>query len=210
MNITSKEVLIKTLKEQIATRDNQAVKALITVFNNQTSVEQDNDCTDCYNGVGFTGVDAEFMSSLAKQYLKKGYLSENQISYVKKTMPKYARQLIEQSLAQGKIVKDGKNYTWQNEKPQTEVSTSEIVEDNIYNRILNGQETDEDVKQFYAMCQEYSDIYKDIYGIRPRDPMTMCVNGYSGNPDINEFRELLKNGINPLADLDRAYEEAIA
>lgn len=69
----------------------------------------------------------------------------------------------------------------------------------FYERIKNGQETSEDIKKFYGMCQNYSDIYKDIHGIRPRDEISMCVNGYSGTPDINKFRELLKQGINPLS-----------
>ena len=47
----------------------------------------------------------------------------------------------------------------------------------FYDRIKNGQETEEDVKKFYYMCQDYSDIYKDKYGIRPRDEETKCING---------------------------------
>ncbi len=78
----------------------------------------------------------------------------------------------------------------------------------FYNRILNGQETKEDVEKFNNMCQDYSDIYKDEFGVRPQDEEFMCVNGYSGNPDINKFRELLKQGINPLAWVyDRDVDE---
>ena len=76
----------------------------------------------------------------------------------------------------------------------------------FYNRILNGTYTSEDVEKFENLCADYSDVYKDIYGFRPRDERTMCVNGYSGNPNIEEFRNLLKQGINPLADLDREYD----
>lgn len=79
----------------------------------------------------------------------------------------------------------------------------------FYNRILNGTETQDDIVKFNNMCQDYSDIYKDVYGYRPRDEQSMCVNGYSGNPDINKFRELLKQGINPLLDLDKAYDSYI-
>ena len=69
----------------------------------------------------------------------------------------------------------------------------------FYNRILNSTETPEDIEKFNNMCMDFSDIYKDMYGIRPRDEESMCVNGYSGTPDIDKFRELLKQGINPLA-----------
>lgn len=79
----------------------------------------------------------------------------------------------------------------------------------FYNRILNGTYTSEDVEKFEGLCSDYSDMYKDIYGFRPRNEMTMCVNGYSGNPNIEEFRNLLKQGINPFADLDREYDDYI-
>ena len=79
----------------------------------------------------------------------------------------------------------------------------------FYERILNGVETPEDVEKFNGLCMNYSDMYKDVYGFRPRSEMTMCVNGYSGTPDIEKFRELLKQGINPLAELERAYDDAI-
>ena len=80
----------------------------------------------------------------------------------------------------------------------------------FYNRILNGQETIEDLDKFDSMCASYSDMYKDIYGVRPRDSETMCVNGYSGSPSIEGFRNLLKQGINPFEALYRAYDEMSA
>lgn len=81
----------------------------------------------------------------------------------------------------------------------------------FYNRILNGHETSEDVQKFYNMCKDYSDIYKDINGFRPRDEEFMCVNAYSGTPNLEKFRELLKHGINPLAwvydiDVDEEHD----
>ena len=79
----------------------------------------------------------------------------------------------------------------------------------FYNRILNGVETSDDIKKFESLCACYSDMYKDIYGFRPRDERTMCVNGYSGTPNIKEFRNLLKEGYNPLAELDREYDDFI-
>jgi len=83
------------------------------------------------------------------------------------------------------------------------------MDKNFYNRILNGQETAEDVQRFNSLCNCYSDMYKDVYGVRPRDERTMCINGYSGNPDINAFRELLKGGFNPLGELEVAYDRLI-
>lgn len=79
----------------------------------------------------------------------------------------------------------------------------------FYNRILIGQETAEDLQKFNSLCNCYSDIYKDIYGFRPRDERTICVNSYSGNPDINAFRELLKEGFNPLEELEIVYDSLL-
>ena len=79
----------------------------------------------------------------------------------------------------------------------------------FYNRILNGTYTSEDVEKFEVLCSYYSDMYKDIHGFRPRDERTMCVNTYSGTPNIEEFRNLLKEGFNPLADLDKEYDDFI-
>ena len=112
MGFTSKESLVMALKQQISTRDNQALKALVTVFNKQTEDEHMAEDVRVYNNMGFTPFDAEFMTSLAKQYISKNYLSPKQLAYVKKIMPKYARQLIEQAIKDRKIVKDGKFYNW--------------------------------------------------------------------------------------------------
>ena len=122
--LTNKSTLIDFLKVQIATRDHQAIKALITVYNNQTDSEQSSETTKVHNGVGFTPIDAEFMTSLAKQYLEKKSLSKKQLIYVKKTMPKYASQLIEQAIANGKITKVDGSYTWVNMKVEKPVQQS--------------------------------------------------------------------------------------
>jgi hypothetical protein len=44
--------------------------------------------------VGFTGADGEFLTSLAKQLQKKGYLSPKQMTFVFKKMPKYWKQIL--------------------------------------------------------------------------------------------------------------------
>ena len=106
----TKESLIKGLKEQLATRDNQAIKGLLTIYSYQTTEEQNVGHTKEYNGVGFSGIDSDILSSFAEQYLEKGWLSTKQMNCVKKYLPKYARQLIEISLKSGKIVKDKTEY----------------------------------------------------------------------------------------------------
>jgi hypothetical protein len=99
----TKEELVQGLKSQIAKNNNQAVKALLTVYRNQTFEEQTVQETIEDNGIGFNGTDAEFCSSLAENYLRFHRLSDKQYNSLRKVMQKYARQLITQSIDLGKI-----------------------------------------------------------------------------------------------------------
>lgn len=99
----TKAELIQGLKSQIARNNNQAVKALLTVYRNQTYEEQTVQETIEDNGIGFNGTDAEFCSSLAENYLKFHRLSDKQYNSLRKVMQKYAGQLITQSIDLGKI-----------------------------------------------------------------------------------------------------------
>jgi hypothetical protein len=99
----TKEELVQGLKSQIARNNNQAVKALLTVYRNQTFEEQTVQETIEDNGIGFNGTDAEFCSSLAENYLRFHRLSDKQYNSLRKVMQKYARQLITQSIDLGKI-----------------------------------------------------------------------------------------------------------
>lgn len=75
-----------------------ALKALVRIYQeNQTSDEQAAKATSHDNGIGFTGVDAAFASSLAEQYLKRGSLSDKQMALVFKIMPKYHNQVVKMS-----------------------------------------------------------------------------------------------------------------
>jgi hypothetical protein len=83
------------VKHKLATDPVWALKALVRIFTeNQTQSEQQMDATVEDNGIGFSGVDAEFMSSLAKQYIAKGFLSPKQMSFVFKKISKYSRQVV--------------------------------------------------------------------------------------------------------------------
>lgn len=110
--ITSKEQLVAVLKQQLATRPQQAINGLMRVFANQTADEQQEGSVRVHNGVGFVPTDATILSSFAQQYQKKGSLSEKQMAILYKKMPKYARQLIDGSIASGKIYKVGREYVF--------------------------------------------------------------------------------------------------
>lgn len=123
MTYTSKEDLIGELNKQLGSIDRQAIKGLLTVFANQTSSEQNNGSVHCDNGIGFTCTDAPILTSYANQVIAwnntpanqrkyKSPLSPKQLAFLKKKMPKYARQLIEQSLQKKLIVKEGGKYVF--------------------------------------------------------------------------------------------------
>lgn len=99
----TKAELVQGLKNQIARNNNQAVKALLTIYRNQTYEEQTVQETIEDNGIGFNGTDAEFCSSLAENYLRFHRLSDKQYNSLRKVMQKYAGQLITQSIDLGKI-----------------------------------------------------------------------------------------------------------
>jgi len=95
---TTKKNIDSFVKNQLRTNKVWAIKALVRIYQeNQTSDEQVAKVTSHDNGIGFTGVDATFASSLAEQYLKRGSLSDKQLTFVFKIMPKYSRQVIQMS-----------------------------------------------------------------------------------------------------------------
>ena len=97
MNATKKDTLA-FVKSQLATNKVWATKALVRIYQeNQTVDEQVAKTPSHDNGIGFSGCDAEFLSSLAEQYLRRGNLSDKQMSFVFKKMPKYARQVVAMS-----------------------------------------------------------------------------------------------------------------
>lgn len=83
------------VRRQLETKPEWALKALTRIFNeNQTSEEQTIQAAKVNNGIGFTGTDADFLSSLAKQYISRKSLSEKQMVYVMRRMKKYHRQVV--------------------------------------------------------------------------------------------------------------------
>ena len=74
-----------------------ALRALVVIFNHQTESEKISETTHLYNNVGFAGNDAGLFSSFAKQYLRKGFLSDKQMYLLMKRIHKYSRQIIDNS-----------------------------------------------------------------------------------------------------------------
>ena len=81
------------IRSQLGTSIAWASKGVVRVYENQTQDEQAIEGTVEHNGIGFTGVDANILSSFAKQILKGRTMSAKQSAILFKKMPKYAGQL---------------------------------------------------------------------------------------------------------------------
>lgn len=81
------------IKERLAVSDSWVTRGLVAIFNLQTADEQNSGITAENNGVGFNGVDSEFATSLALQFIKSKSLSPNQMVSARKIVSKYSRQL---------------------------------------------------------------------------------------------------------------------
>jgi hypothetical protein len=98
------------IRAQITARPEQAQKAMMKIFANQTEDEQQAEATNHHNNVGFTGQDAKILSSFAKQYQRKGWLSDKQNAILMKKIGKYAGQLTRQAIDKGVYVKAGSGW----------------------------------------------------------------------------------------------------
>lgn len=93
MTSMTKKELIAALKERLATDGRWALRALTVVYRNQTADEQATQQTIEHNGIGFSGPDAEILSSFAQQYQRRGTLSPRQMNLLRRKMPSYAGQV---------------------------------------------------------------------------------------------------------------------
>jgi hypothetical protein len=75
--------------------DEAVYKAMLRIYDRQTRDEQDAKDTQVWNSVGFTGTDAEIMSSFTESYKKWGKLTPKQMVIARKKMKKYWKQLLE-------------------------------------------------------------------------------------------------------------------
>lgn len=82
------------IREKLASGDRGwLVHSLQTLYDQQTADEKMSEETSHRNSVGFSGHDAEILSSFAKQWRAKRWLSEKQYAILQKKLPKYSGQL---------------------------------------------------------------------------------------------------------------------
>ena len=88
------EKAVKTfLKTKLATDKAWACRAVVKLYERQTLAEQSAERTEEHNGIGFTGTDAEFLSSIAKKLNSGWNMTEKQMAWIFKKIPKYWRQI---------------------------------------------------------------------------------------------------------------------
>lgn len=89
----SQRVAKDTIQQAIDSNDRAVLKALVMIFDQQTAAEQSTEQTHELNGVGFSAFDAEILTSFAKQYKRKGFLSPKQMEIARKKIRGYWKQL---------------------------------------------------------------------------------------------------------------------
>jgi len=91
---TTKKNIRSYVKYMLGHDSYWASKALVKIYENQTGDEQVSKTTRWMNGLGFSGTDAELLTSFAQQYLARGFLSQKQWQILFRRMPKYHKQII--------------------------------------------------------------------------------------------------------------------
>ena len=82
------------IKELLLTNDRAVQRGVVAIYQRQTESEQATLSTKENNGVGYSGVHAEIMSSFAQRLLRGMALTEKQMVYARKIILKYAGQLL--------------------------------------------------------------------------------------------------------------------
>lgn len=85
---------IEEIKELLENNDTMVLRSVIKLWELQTQEEKEECKTLTHNGVGFSGFDAELLSSFAQQAIWKGYLSRKQTFIARKRLYKYCGQLV--------------------------------------------------------------------------------------------------------------------
>lgn len=82
------------LQHELRTNDASLMRAVVQIYNLQTSDEKHHKETFEHNGVGFTGPDAKIMTIIAQAVIYKDGLTLSQIDTARARMPKYWKQLM--------------------------------------------------------------------------------------------------------------------
>lgn len=82
------------IKDLLSRNDKAVKRALLLIYDYQTEEEKSCEETVEDNGIGFSGVDANILSSFARQLKEKEWLSSKQMEIARKKMLKYSGQIL--------------------------------------------------------------------------------------------------------------------
>lgn len=100
-----REKTIQEWKKKLGKNPRWAIRGLLVIYDMQTAEEQVVGETVEHNKVGFSGVDANILSSFAQQIHFGRKMSQKQMELIFKKMPKYAGQLYKISKQKGQKCK---------------------------------------------------------------------------------------------------------
>lgn len=81
------------LKGKLSTDKRWACRAVVKLYERQTESEKIVGMTQEHNSVGFSGTDSEFLSSIAEKLNQGWNMTEKQMTYIFKLVPKYWAQV---------------------------------------------------------------------------------------------------------------------
>ena len=105
MEFRTKKEVVNYFKAMLAENLNWAIRGLHVIYSYQTAAEKASGEVTHHNRQGFSRFDSEILTSFVNYIRKNNRLTDKQVDVLFRLMPKYAGQLLEHSMATGKIVK---------------------------------------------------------------------------------------------------------
>jgi hypothetical protein len=97
--LKTKRAKVAFVREKLASDERWLTRGLVAIYKQQTANERQARQTIEHNKVGFTAVDADFLSGMATLVLRDFKLTFNQKRVVLSKMQKYSKQLVELAIA---------------------------------------------------------------------------------------------------------------
>ena len=92
--VNGKEWDKESIKKLIQTNDKAVYRALVLLYSFQTDEEKNTDKVKTVNGKGFNKLDAEILSSMARQVKSGRHLTDKQMYVARPKLMKYAGQIL--------------------------------------------------------------------------------------------------------------------
>jgi len=94
----------RMVRQNLLDSNEWLVRGLLCLFERQTEDEKRDEATRHLNRRGFNSADSEKLTSMAKQWLRKSWLSEYQMGFIRRRLLKYAGQLSRVARGEDRVV----------------------------------------------------------------------------------------------------------